>query len=254
MRIHLLSDLHVEIQNYTPARVNADVVVLAGDIHSKARSAQWALEAFNWFDGPIIFVAGNHDFYGAELHSAQRKFDQAASDNNGRLYCLEQQSLILDGVRFLGATCWTDFRFGGNPHLSKFDASRSMNDYRNIRMGSEYRRLLPGDTELIACSTRRWLEEELSRPFEGKTVLVTHHPITAQSIDPDRAPKLLDAAYYNAWEHLFFEPFQPLDLVLHGHTHFAVDYELNQTRVVSNPRGYPGEQLDGFKSELVLEA
>jgi len=249
MRIHLLSDIHAEIHPFTPEATDADLVVLAGDIHSKGRTAQWALDTFT---GQVLIVAGNHEFYGVEIESTQRRFAEIAQSSGGRLHYLGQQSVIIDGVRFLGATCWTDFRFGGNVPLAKLDADRCMNDYLKIRKGATYQCLHPDDTELIACSTRKWLEEQLSTPYAGRTVLVTHHPITARSIAPDRAPKLLDAAYYNTWEHLFFEPFGNMDLVLHGHTHFAVDYEINQVKVVSNPRGYPGERT-GFNAGLILE-
>jgi len=249
MRIHLLSDLHLEFHSFIPPQVGADVVVLAGDIHSKGRSIQWALDAFSV---PIIFVAGNHDFYGIEIDSAQKKFSQAAAGSGGRLHYLERRSVVIDGVRFLGATGWTDFRFGGNAPLAKFDAGRQMNDYRKIRKGPAYRRMRPDDTELIAGETLLWLERELSAPFDGNTVLITHHPVTAQSSDPSHTPKLLDAAYYNNWDHLFFEPFHPPCLALHGHTHFAVDYQVDCTRVVSNPRGYPGEKI-GFNPGLVID-
>jgi len=249
MRIHLLSDLHVEIHPFTPTPTDADVVVLAGDIHSEGRTAEWALDTFSI---PVVLVAGNHDFYGTEIESTQKKFARIAANSQGRLHFLENQSVIINGVRFLGATAWTDFRFGGNVPLAKFDADRTMNDYRAIRKGTSHRRLRPDDTEAYACATRTWLENTLSTPFDGPTVLVTHHPITAHPLDTRRAPTPLDAAFYNAWEHLFFEPFHAPDLVIHGHTHFSVDtWPTEDTRVISNPRGYPGERT-GFDEGLVV--
>jgi len=254
MRIHILSDLHSEFDTFTPAKAVADVIVLAGDISHKGRSIRWALNTFQEFNAPIIFVAGNHEFYGAEMDSAQKQFKEEAAASNGKLHYLDRQSVIINGVRFLGATTWTDFRLGGNPVMAKYDAGRGMNDYRKIRKAPDYRRLRPDDTETIAHNTRLWLQEQLSETFSGKTVLVTHHPITTGSMNPAHAhaPAAIDAAYYNAWEHLFFEPFAPVDLAIHGHTHFAVDYMVNRTRVISNPRGYPGQDT-GFKPELVIE-
>jgi len=258
MRIHLLSDIHAEVRPFTPRYANADVIVLAGDIYFRGQSAEWILETFADFPGKIIFVAGNHDFYDAQIASAQKNFAQAAAQSQGKLHYLERQSLVLDGVRFLGATCWTDFQFGGNPVLAKLDADRTIADYHRISMAPGGRRLRPDDTEQIARVTRRWLEQELVTPFTGKTVLVTHHPITALSSDPQRAPELLDAIFYNTWESLLSAPYHAPDLMLHGHTHFAVDYVIadgeRRTRVVSNPRGYPNEDGRlGFKPELVVE-
>jgi len=249
MRIHPLSDLHNETHPFLPAQTDADVVVLAGDIHSEGRAAEWALDTFSV---PVILVAGNHDFYGTEIESTQKKFAQIASKSNGRLHYLENQSVIIDGVRFLGATGWTDFQFGGNPPLARLDAGRRMNDYRAIHTGPSHRRLRPDDTEAYACNTRKWLESTLSTPFKGRTVLVTHHPITARALDSRQPPKLMDAAYCNAWEHLFSPPFHTPDLVIHGHTHFAVHNCITEyTRLLSNPRGYPGERT-WFNKELVV--
>jgi len=255
MKIHLLSDIHAEIHaesrefSPAPAAARVDVVVLAGDVHSQGRSVQWALDAFSV---PIVMVAGNHEFYGTEIESTQRRFAQDAAASRGRLHYLERQSVVIDGVRFLGATAWTDFQFGGNAPLAKLEADRRMNDYRSIRKGRDQHRLRPDDTERFAQASRRWIEAELSTPFDGKTVLVTHHPIIARSLDPAKRPRLLDAAYCNTWDHLLFEPFHALCLAVHGHTHHAVDYVVNQTRVVSNPVGYPGERT-GYQADLVIE-
>ena len=64
MRIHLLSDLHNEFSPFTPEVLETDVVILAGDIDVKTRGVDWAKRAFS---GPVLYVPGNHEFYGGHL-------------------------------------------------------------------------------------------------------------------------------------------------------------------------------------------
>ena len=65
MRIHVLSDLHFEFQKWRNAidvnEIEADVTVLAGDIAVGLEGVAWALKAFK---RPVIYIMGNHEFYG----------------------------------------------------------------------------------------------------------------------------------------------------------------------------------------------
>src|SRR5690606_18931361 len=98
MRIHLLSDLHNEFELYEPASVNADVVVLAGDIDVGVKGIKWAREAF---DCPVLYVPGNHEFYNGHLVNTLRKMREASCE---RVRVLDRDAVTLGGVRFLGAT------------------------------------------------------------------------------------------------------------------------------------------------------
>lgn len=246
MRIHLLSDLHHEVGvAYQPAVRDADVTILAGDIDVKGRGVTWAKETF---PGRVLYVPGNHEFYRGHLQRTLGKMAAAADD---RVMVLDRQAVIIDGVRFLGATGWTDFTATGNPPLATWDALQHMADYRKIRHTPSFRRWHPKAAQTEALLTLAWLREELQQPFEGRTVVITHHAPSLESIKghPD-AGTHLDASYVNQWDALFGPT---LALWLHGHTHYPVDYTRNGTRVVSNPRGYPGEHLAGFNPELVIE-
>ena len=65
MRVHVISDLHLEFAPFQPNNVDADVVVLAGDVHTGKNGIKWILEAFR--DRPVIYVLGNHEFYGQKI-------------------------------------------------------------------------------------------------------------------------------------------------------------------------------------------
>ncbi|MEH6486711.1 MULTISPECIES: metallophosphoesterase [Pseudomonas] len=243
MRIHLLSDLHNEFSPFSPQMLNADVVVLAGDIDVKARGVAWAKQAFS---GPVLYVPGNHEFYGGHLTHTLAKM-RAAQDERVRV--LDRDELIVSGLRFLGATMWTDFEATGNPPIASLKAQNGMNDFRHIRTAN-YRRIRPADLVEQSAKTREWLRVKLAEPFDGRTVVITHHAPTLRSLEGHpHAGGHMDAAYANRWEDLMGS--DQVDLWVHGHSHLAVDYEVAGTRVVCNPRGYPGEKT-GFDAGLVI--
>jgi len=104
MRIHVLSDLHLEEQPFTPDAGDADVVVLAGDIHNGAAGIEWAEQVFGV---PVLYLAGNHEYYDGEFDAVQAAMSAAARGSPVDL--LDCSERIIDGVRFLGCTLWTDY-------------------------------------------------------------------------------------------------------------------------------------------------
>lgn len=242
MRIHLLSDLHIEFARFLPPEVDTDVVILAGDIGVGIKGVKWASEAFNC---PVLYVPGNHEYYGGQLTRTLAKMREAGAD---RVQILDRDTVEIGGVRFLGATCWTDYKSTGDRQTAMEKAFLQMNDFRAIRT-HDFRRTRPADFALEARATREWLLEELSKPFEGQTVVISHHAPHPQSLCVSSyARSHLDASYANDWQDLFAKG---VDLWVHGHSHAAVDYRIGTTRVVCNPRGYPGEETN-FESDLIL--
>ncbi len=243
MRIRLLSDLHNEFSTFIPEELDADIVVLAGDIDTKTRGISWALEHFSC---PVLYVLGNHEFYGGHLAATLEKMRELGGD---RVRILERDAVELEGVRFLGTTCWTDFASTGNAVNAARAAQEAMWDFRAIRTDS-YRPISTADLVREASKSKRWLQETLRIPFPGKTVVITHHAPTLKSIQGSpHAGGLLDAAFANDWEDMLGPA---VDLWLHGHSHHSIDFVLNGTRVISNARGYPNEQT-GFRPNLILE-
>jgi Icc-related predicted phosphoesterase len=244
MKIHLLSDLHHEIHAFTPSlrAQEADAVVLAGDIDIKARGMAWAREMFAC---PVVYVPGNHEYYNGHLDDTLAKMRAAACD---RVRVLDCDEWVIGGVRFLGATGWTDYSATGNASEAEWEAEQSMTDFRKIRVRS-YRKVRPLDFIKRNERARQWLRDRLSEAFEGPTVIVTHHAPSVLSLARTETVNHLGAAYANPWEALMEVP----DTVwLHGHTHLAVDYTFKGTRVIANPRGYPKEKT-GFNPDLLVD-
>lgn len=247
MRIHVLSDLHLEFSSFNPPSTHADVVVLAGDIHYKGKAVQWALETFTQ---PVVFVPGNHDYYSGSLGRTLQKMQAQAAGTH--VHVLQDGELVLGSTRFLGSTLWTDYRLTGNEPLAHWDAQQTLNDFKKIR-DEQFRKVGPRQFAERHARSRAYLERKLAEPFDGKTVVVTHHAPCELSIPEHlrQAPGHLNAAYASRLEHLMGES---VALWIHGHTHYSVSYELHGTRVVCNPRGYaPTELNEDFDPALVVE-
>ncbi|MCS3470858.1 putative phosphodiesterase [Pseudomonas sp. JUb42] len=241
MRIQIWSDLHNEFSPFSPPAISADLVILAGDIDVQGRGAKWANETFSV---PVIYVCGNHEFYKGHIDRTLVKMREAAAPH---VHILENESFVWQQTRFLGTTAWTDFSSTGDVVAGSSMAWQWMNDFRVIRAEASYRRLRPDDLIERNHVARAWLAQELEKPFEGKTVVITHHapvPIVAGEKHDDH----LLAAYSNSWPELIGKA----DAWIFGHTHRAVDVELAGCRVVSNPRGYPNEHT-GFRADFVVE-
>lgn len=247
MKLHILSDIHLEFERFEPPRTAADVVVLAGDIWLGPRGVDWAARTF---DRPVIYVAGNHEYYGGHFRNTLTKMKRVAQGTN--VHVLDAQQLVLGGVRILAATLWTDFAITGNAVMAQLAAQQAMSDYTRIRAAA-YRRLRPADTRDAHTEALAFLRTALVQPFDGTTVVVTHHAPSRSSIAAHylHNPSHLNAAYASDLEGLFGPP---VALWVHGHTHSSADYWLAGTRVVCNPRGYiPYEPNPEFDAGLVVE-
>lgn len=242
MKIQVLSDIHMEFESFEMPDTDADVVILAGDTHVGAQGIRWA----NGLGKPVIYVAGNHEYYGSSIFEVNNWLRATAGPN---AYFLENNEAIIDGVRFLGATLWTDFElFTGKVVPSMLAAQQGMNDYRQIGEDHSGENLLPRHTLTRHRRSREWLTEALDRSFPGPTVAVTHHSPSALSADPRYRDDILAPAFTSDMGDLMGMS----KLWVHGHTHHCVDYELGGTRVLSNQRGYPHENTT-FDPRLVIE-
>jgi Icc-related predicted phosphoesterase len=249
MKLHILSDLHIEFGNFEMPVTNADVVVLAGDIHVGTKGIEWATEAIKGKD--VIYIIGNHEYYRGALPKVTDKIRAIAEDTN--IHVLENDAITIGNVKFLGCTLWSDFHLLKNLDVSVNTAAEKMNDYTLVRLSPTFRRLKPSDTAIIHRNSRGWLEKQINSNTDAgiKTVVVTHHAPSIQSV-PERYKKdYLAAAFASSMEHFISD--SQIVLWVHGHIHDPSDYKINNTRVVCNPRGYVGEIHPGFIPEFTID-
>ena len=178
MKMHILSDLHLEFSEFRPPADNGDVVVLAGDIHTGDAGIGWARAIFP--DQEIVYVAGNHEFYGRDRLETLSELRIAAREC--AVHFLDDEAIEIGGVRFIGATLWTDFNLFGKERrqFAMAEGQRGLNDFSLIREGSA--QFSPADSIRLHENSLAFLEGELQKPFAGKTVVVTHHLPSIQSI------------------------------------------------------------------------
>ena len=255
MKIRVLSDLHLEFANWRPPPCDEDVVVLAGDIAEGRSGIAWARKYFP--ARPIVYVPGNHEYYGRDIDELREGLRESGRTHD--VHVLDADEVIIGGVRFCGATLWTDFEVdGGTPEAVRramHNCQEGMTDFHVIRRwGSSLR---PEDTREIHLAQREWLRRALSgftplgEGFTGPTVVLTHHAPCARSIAPQFAGDPLNPAFASDVTDLMGPGVQ---LWIHGHMHQSHDYIECGTRVVCNPRGYmPYEPNPDFDPALIIQ-
>ena len=232
MKIQIASDLHTEfmgkhdwedlLQDEFPG--NADTLILAGDICSLkfVDQVRNTLGAFCERYKNVIYVKGNHEYYGITPTDAHHVLG-AVQNELYNLYVLQNHSIILDGQQFYGGTLWFP---------------------DNIR--NKYNKQYLNDFNLIK-NFEPWVYEQAENfitmgrgQIDKNTIVVSHHLPSYLSVDPRYAGSALNNFFVNDVEYLFTSH-RP-KLWVHGHTHIACDYTQIDTRVICNPRGYPHER------------
>jgi predicted phosphodiesterase len=248
MKAHLLTDVHNEHRSapYRVEDLDFDILILAGDIDSGLGGITWAAEESQRLGVPAIYVAGNHEFYGTELLS----HDIAMRIHSTKLgvHYLNNEALVIDGVRFLGTTLWTDYQLTGeHSYFVEYQIRRAMSDHRLIRYGESL--FSPGHAQMLHSNAIEWLEEHLQKQGDYETtVAVSHHGPSQRCVHPKWTGSIVSNAYCSHLDHLVAQA----DFWFYGHTHAALDTLVEQTRLVTNPAGYPGQET-GFKSDLVID-
>jgi Icc-related predicted phosphoesterase len=259
-RIAVLSDLHLEFGPFARPEVKADVTVLAGDTYTKHRAFDRD-DARAFFGCPVLAVLGNHEFYSGKIDTAVEKTRVAAAEKG--ILLLERQEVVVAGVRFLGCTLWSDFRLFARDDLVRVRAdanlcvgdrhSGGLNDFRSIRVAADgYRRFRPLDAAKLFQMSVAWLDERLSEPFDGATVVVTHHAPSIRCVPQKHLADRRTAAYASHLDWLI-EKHQP-DAWISGHIHSSHMFRIGRTLLVSNPRGYVPDHVNpDFRPDLVIE-
>jgi predicted phosphohydrolase len=247
MKLHILSDIHLEFWDFELPQTDADVIILAGDTAPGMAGIKWAKNAF--YGKPVIYINGNHEYYRNTYPKLIQKMREFTSDPG--IVFLENDAFVVDDVQILGCTLWTDFNLHGNAPIAVLDAQMAMNDFKLIRNSKRnYSRLHPNDTRVAFRESIYWLEGRLKQPYR-KTVVITHHAPSIHSIDKEYRNHRLAPAFASDLSGFILA--NGPDLWIHGHIHRAVDYHIGETRIICNPRGYPGEKNTGFTPGLVVE-
>jgi Icc-related predicted phosphoesterase len=227
----LVSDVHLDFhpdkgEAFVAGLPDAEGVIIAGDL-AVADMLDDCLRMFlNKYDH-VIFVYGNHDFYGSSFPVVRNRMkilkEKLSQENvKGTLHVLDNSTTEIKGQRFVGSTLWF-------PRLPGIELKhRMMTDFRVIQ----------------DAATKVYQEHEKAMKFLRKTVrdtdiVITHHLPSPRSIDPEYAEFDFVNCFYVTDLTSFILERQPR-IWCHGHTHASMDYMLASTRILCNPLGYEG--------------
>lgn len=262
LKLYVISDLHLEFTKWTPdpeAVAAADIIVLAGDIGIGTHGVAWA--ALTFPDKPVFYVIGNHEFYGGNI--SRTAIDIKAVAHGTNVIVLDNDEYHLqpgvtggEPVRVLGATLWTDFKLFGNELATYGNALRQaghfISDFSCITFGTTGW-MTPAQSVILHEASVKYLRAKLAEPFDGTTVVVTHHLPSFNAVAPQYQKDILSAAFASNLDDLVCQA----DLWIAGHTHVCFDTVGKQGgRIVVNPRGYVrGDEQENpaFNPSLVVE-
>ena len=240
MKLHILSDLHLEFSMIDLPEVDADVLVLAGDIAVGITGIEFAKKYSSKYKH-ILYIMGNHEFYGHHLSKMSKEIKDTALDFGGNIHVLDNNTLVLDKHVFVGSTLWTDFQLYGKDLKTittcMNSAAKSINDFSNIRYANYY--FHPSHCAQICLVNQKFIADELNKysqpEYESyKKIVITHHTPSAKSIPRQYENQIINAAFSNNMDNLV----EKSDMWIHGHTHTSFDYQIKNSRVICNPRGY----------------
>lgn len=263
MKFRLLSDLHLEFQkrvvDYTPIPLKDDkttVLILAGDIALGIDAEPFIKKMCKRFY-KVVYCLGNHEFYYNEYNKTRKQWNDRPGMPGNFILLDDHVAVIDDEVRLVGGTLWTDFN--NNDYFAKSLAQQGMTDFHCAKFKEKlgegkYRRrkLHPNDTILAHKQTLFLITETLRVPFDGPTVVVTHHLPHPLCVAQAFRTNPLNPAYMTNLDAVIEG--NEIAVWVHGHTHTNVDVEVHGTRILCNPRGYFPDDLNrGFNEKLTFE-
>jgi hypothetical protein len=263
VKFKLLSDLHLEFYKQKQGRAGLPdqpiwkptpndedkntILLLAGDIHVGRRGKDWIDEMTERFK-EVVYIAGNHEFYHQVYENV---LDYWQNQYYGDAYFLHNKGIYFDDVRIFGATLWTEVT---DPFM-QWTAKQRMADYQIIRkkdrgVGAE-RKINVMDTNTIHKETIMKMIGFLNEPWDGKTIILTHHMPHEACVHPRFEGGQLNDFFRTDLDWLLKA--YDIDVWCHGHTHDNVDTHVHGTRILCNPMGYHGVALNShFNEDLVF--
>lgn len=291
MKLAICSDLHLEFGTLELKNTeNADALVLAGDIcvaSDFGKNSDY-LNFFNQVSGEfpnVFFIMGNHEHYQGDFAQTEKVLKEHLSHLEN-VHLLEKSTFELGDCLFVGGTLWTDMNSGDE--MTMKHVRSMMNDFLVIKNSNRYtHRKVPlykktDDGQLVKDEYGRmieigmkmkeevskfspedamedhkkfmnYLESVLSGNKNKKVVVIGHHAPSKTSTHPRyMSQDTMNGAYSSSLD-FFIEDHPQIKLWIHGHTHDTFDYNIGETRVLCNPRGYHNYEMrsDYFQLRFV---
>lgn len=263
--IDYISDIHMEI-NYgvehcvKPVDDTGDILILNGDINCFRFFHKWRTDKeadvmkkriTNFINNQphehIIWIPGNHEYYGTHYFDAVPWMKTITNSINPRLQVLNNEVFSYKDIDIFCGTFWTDFnRYDPLAMLSVKDFMR---DYQVIWRDENKQPITPDDT----YNEHRKFMELLKNTYENrgdqKFLVASHHGPSLMSHSSARfGDTLIKYGYlseYGDW-------IANTDILawIHGHTHHNVEYRIGDTLISSAMYGYLGHDRLPSESKM----
>lgn len=257
MKFLIWGDIHSEFEEFKlpdERPEGLDCILCPGDIWTKGRAVKKLERIAQWAACPVIATPGNHDYYGDSIWKSDERMMRQAAESAFDIRILNPGVTEVAGTRIIAATLWTDYRMrqrDGDNVIIRRACENIMNDHKRIRWGyGNFRPVRADDLASLHLKHKTYISEVLQRPFDGPSLVMTHHAPSEQSVKFRAVTELVDHAYASNLEEFILD--HAPEMWIHSHTHNREDYSIGPCRVVSNAKGYP-DQDNGFDALEVFE-
>lgn len=238
MKIGIISDTHFRTPgvlwgSYSRSR-GGDVLIIAGDlVNYYNNNYEENIGQFLSKWKKVIFILGNHDHYLSDVNETLEKIRFQLKNFSDRVIVLENESVIINNVLFLGSTLWTNMNNENPLTILEYD-KRLRNDFIYITNGSSL--LKPKDFCSFFSTAKDFIFNSIDNsPQIENVVVVTHHAPSFQSIHPRfKGDDILNFGFASELSDEIIKRPQ-IKLWVHGHTHAPFNYKIGETRVICNP-------------------
>lgn len=240
----MISDLH--LPNYSEGdlrglKPSAPILALLGDVCEVKNFFKikkfFEYVSDNW--SYVLYVPGNHEFYGGELqHSIDEMRSYLSMFRN--IVLLDNDVVSIDNVRYIGSTLWSDIN--REDPLTKLACKDLINDYRYIRkmVYGKPATITPEDTISLFDKNVDFIKKMIELTNDPFNVVLTHHAPSFRSVSPRFVGSAVNGAFVSNLDDFILDR-PKIAAWAHGHTHSPVDYKIGVCRVVGNPLGYARE-------------
>jgi len=247
INIQYMSDLHLEFgSKEINVHLSTDVIVLAGDIHTRPQILNKFFKKLkSQKDIPIVYVLGNHEYYGHSVDEVVSLYKDACSQKYDDIYLLDNESKTIGSVRFIGSTMHTDITGNEYPVIS------NMPDFRVVKgMSTDWwKEKNKKDIEFLVKSIG--LHKARKNNDVPNSVVVTHFvPVHNNTVIPScyrGSPS--NAGFYQDMSKVIQD--SGISAWIYGHNHYNVDFNIGEVCLLSNQYGYEFEDLP-FKENKIF--
>lgn len=265
MLIRPISDIHINIKSnygYTPSKLETDidtVLIIAGDIGTPYLFKEW-VSGFHHRFKSVIAILGNHDYYRMTIERAPSKWKEAV-ESLDNVHIMHNNFIDMEGIRIVGGTLWTNLGTLNPTELNTI--KRHMNEYKKVRAGAGYSKITTNVILREFMTTWNTIKDAVNSADGLSTVAVVHHSPFKESVLPEFSNDDCKWAYVSDMADDLLGMARVPDIIIHGHLHRHMDYNIGDTRVIANPRGHlrpekvknPKEYFEetGFIDDMLID-